>query len=71
MNENLRDWMNRNEMSNTQVAKRMGIGRELVWRFVTGERPVTERFKWRFVETFGIDAAIEVFGDSIPNTELT
>lgn len=59
----LRVWMEQQGLTNGQVAKKTGYSREQVWRLATGERPITEGFKWRFAETFGIDTALAVFGD--------
>ena len=63
MNENLAAWMKNRNMSNSQLAEKMGVSRYLVWRFVSGEREITASFKWHFAEKFGFDEARTVFVD--------
>ena len=62
MHEQLQKWMKAQGLTSPQVAKKMHYSRELVWRVSTGERPISDGFKWRFSETFGAQAASEVFG---------
>ncbi len=61
MSDNLQKWMKAQGLTAPQVARRMGYDRVLVWRFATGERPISDGFKWRFAETFGSDTAAQVF----------
>lgn len=58
----LKNWMETQELSNSALARRMGVSYELVYKIVEGQRPVSDGFKWRFSQTFGADVAESIFG---------
>lgn len=61
MDTRLLRWMKAHGYSNATLGEALGVGREVVWAYVSGRRPVSSRFKWLFASRFGGGAAAEVF----------
>lgn len=61
-NEKLVNWMNVAGYSNAVLATKLGVGREVVWAYAVGKRPISDKFKWLFAQHFGVEAASQVFG---------
>lgn len=62
--EQLTTWMQSNGHTNCSLAMAMGYSYEYIYKLTTGERPVTEGFRWRFARTFGWEEVQRVFGDA-------
>jgi plasmid maintenance system antidote protein VapI len=57
----LKTWMDENGYSNSRLAQELGLGYDLIYKLaVTGDRKMTNDFKWRFSERFGRDEAAKV-----------
>ena len=63
MNENLKTWLEKQNITQAELAKRLGHSFEYVNRVVNGKMPITDAFRWRFAQAFGFDVAEQLFGD--------
>lgn len=68
---NLGNWMREQGLNSPGLADRMGYDRTYIFRLLTGERPVTAAFKWKFLETFGAGPTNEVFYGRKPEPSHT
>lgn len=60
-NVRLRQWAKTNGVSIEQVADRTGYNLATVANIVQGNHAITDRFRWRFQQAFGVAAAAQVF----------
>lgn len=66
--ERLHQFMQENDLSQAELARRLGCSDELISMVLSGKRTLTNNLRWRFAEVFGFDTAQRVFG-SEPLTE--
>lgn len=57
MHEQLRRWLTEQKMTQTALAKRIGLDDNYVAMICRGERPFSDGFRLRFIEQFGVDPA--------------
>jgi transcriptional regulator with XRE-family HTH domain len=62
-NKRLQSWLETNHMKQNDLARDLNVSEALVSRVMSGERPATGTFRWRFAEQFGYDTAQTVFGE--------
>jgi len=67
----LQAWMAEKGYTNRQLAEKMGLSYEYIYKLANGKVEVSDRrtFKYRFVECFGWDEANRVF-DVVPLPKL-
>lgn len=63
----LRKWLAEREMSIADMARQMDWQYVYTANIVSGIRPVTDRFRWRFGEVFGFDEAQRVLAPDHEN----
>lgn len=72
--DQLREFINSRRISQSALAKLLGVSREYVNRTIAGAEPVTPSFIGRFSLAFGFTAAETVFGNgtqhSSPNPQI-
>ncbi len=59
----LKTWMRNNNFTNSSLAERLGISYESVYKIAEDIRPVSNGFKWRFTQAFGLETAQSIFAD--------
>lgn len=62
--ERLNQWMEQNRHNCRTLAEMTGETRQSVYGFTSGNRPISDGFKWRFAAAFGLDQAQRVFADA-------
>lgn len=67
----LQAWMTEKGYSNRQLAERMGLSYEYIYKLAVGKVVAEDKriFKWRFIECFGWTEANRVF-DDLPQPEV-
>ena len=60
-NEKLRQWLNENNKKIVDLADAIGWSYNYVANMVSGNKPLTDGFRWRFGEVYGFEAAQAVF----------
>ena len=70
-NKLLVEWMERNAYTNRTLADSLGFTYDLLYKVTSGERPVSEGFRWRFAQRFGWNEAVAIFGDAGAPSEVT
>lgn len=66
---NLGAWMKAQGLNSSSMADKMGYDRTYIFRLLTGERPVTAAFKWKFLEAFGTAPTNAVFYGRQPDPQ--
>jgi len=61
----LETFLQKEKLSVSDLARRVDLAVPHVWRMVKGLTPVSDAFRWRFQQAFGVDAAQRVFGPLI------
>jgi transposase len=65
----LKAWMTEKGYSNRQLAQELGFSYEYIYKLaISHEKPITDSFKYRFIERFGWQEASQVF-DGVPAPE--
>lgn len=62
----LQQWMDEQGFSTNQLAGELAVSYDTVYKILTDIRPMTNNFKWAFVERFGWQEAAKVFTTPIP-----
>ncbi len=60
-------WMHDKGMKQKDLAKALGFETSYISMIVSGQRVITDAFRWRFAQAFGFDVAAELFGDGEHN----
>lgn len=60
--ERLQQWMRAQNVSQSALAKRLGLSRAMVSYLLSGTKGISPNFKWRFRQALGNEAADAVFG---------
>ena len=63
----LKNWMAQQGLTNSALARRMGVSYDLVYSIVEGRRAVSDSFRWRFSLAFGVDTTTAIFGERQPS----
>jgi transcriptional regulator with XRE-family HTH domain len=63
MIENLRKFATENRLTQTELAKRMGISQEHMNRVMNGKAPISDAFYGRFVRAFGPGVAAAILSE--------
>lgn len=53
----LKQWMDANGLSNSELAARLGVSYQSIYKMSEGLRPVSSGVKYRIAMEYGIDAA--------------
>lgn len=61
-------WMDKHNIGNTDLARRLDFDRSYIYLLRTGGRDITDAFRWRFRSAYGNELADEIFGRPQPNT---
>lgn len=59
----LRKWMILSGIGTNKLADMIGVDPSLVSYVVNGHRRVTDGFRWRFAQAFGVRLAIQLLGE--------
>lgn len=66
----LKRWMAEKGYSNSELAQQLGFSYEYIYKLAIGrDKPLTDGFKWRFIQRFGWEEANKVF-DAIPQSPV-
>ena len=57
-------WLIRNNMTQSNLSRRLGYSLNYVNMIVHGRRPICDSFKWRFATEFGQDEAARLFANN-------
>jgi transcriptional regulator with XRE-family HTH domain len=69
--ERLREWLKEKSLSYGDLAIAVNLDYNYTCTILRGERPIGDKFRWRFSRAYGVEAAEEVFGfDAIPKAQL-
>lgn len=60
---NLQSFLTEKQMNVSQLARAVDMAIPPVWRMVNGQQPVSDAFRWRFLQAFGADEAVRIFGN--------
>lgn len=61
--ESLKTWMTQNGYTNTSLAVKLGYTYEAVYAITSrSNRPINDKFRWRFAQVFGWELANKLFG---------
>lgn len=61
--DRLYKFMQERGFSQSELARQMGYTSELISMMLSGKRPISNSFRWRFGEVFGFEIAQQVFGE--------
>lgn len=61
--ERLTTWMAAHHMTKEDLAAAVGLSSNMIWRITSGNREVSDNFRWRFGKTFGFDTALRLLED--------
>jgi plasmid maintenance system antidote protein VapI len=64
----LKVWMDEKGYSNRQLAQELNLSYDIIYKMSTGKRPITDGFKWRFFQRFGLEEASRIFDVTTPTT---
>jgi transcriptional regulator with XRE-family HTH domain len=53
----LKQWMEQHEFTNSDLAERLGVSYETIYKMAEGKRPISGGVKYRIAAKFGIDTA--------------
>jgi plasmid maintenance system antidote protein VapI len=67
----LKDWMTARGIGSGELARMLGITPSAVSQFVTGARPISDAFRWRFARKFGVKEAESVFSEARPEPDTS
>jgi hypothetical protein len=63
----LKNWMDEHGYTNRALAEKLGLSYEYIYKMAVSEsKPISDRFKYLFIQHFGYDEATKVF-DVSPN----
>jgi len=62
-------WLEKQKMPQAELARQLGFSEIYVWKISSGDKPITDAFKWRFAQTFGFDVAEQLFGENNGDSE--
>jgi transcriptional regulator with XRE-family HTH domain len=71
MTEGLRQFLAANNMTQREMAAKLGIAEEHLSRILNGKTPVTPSFRGNFADVYGYVAAAFVFGNGQECQEQT
>lgn len=57
----LRQFMTERQLTQVELARRLGMSESMIARVLSGERSASGGFGRRFIETFGLDTYRQVF----------
>lgn len=60
-NERILAWMKERNIGNSELAAAMGISYDLAYKVTTGQRIITDTFRWRFAQAYGYEEATRLF----------
>lgn len=60
-NERILAWMKERNIGNSELAAALGISYDLAYKVTTGQRIVTDAFKWQFQQAYGYEEASRLF----------
>jgi plasmid maintenance system antidote protein VapI len=60
-NERILEWMKTRNIGNSDLATAMGISYDLAYKVTTGQRIITDAFKWQFQQAYGYEEATRLF----------
>lgn len=63
--DRLKDWLKEHRLTQTQFAAEMGITTEHANRVLNGNMTMSDKFRWRFGEVYGFDAALELLREEV------
>jgi transcriptional regulator with XRE-family HTH domain len=56
-------WMQSHRMTRDDLAKGLGLSSNFLWRILSGNRPMTDSFRWKFGMVYGFDIAVRILLD--------
>lgn len=62
----LRSFLSERNMTQTELAERLDFRSSYISMIISGKRPLTDTFRWRFMQAFGADPANSVLEQSEP-----
>lgn len=70
--EQLKEWMEREELTNAELAKRLRCSESLISRVISRERPIGAGYRVRFARAFSLKTYLDIFGEPevTPEVEL-
>jgi transcriptional regulator with XRE-family HTH domain len=63
----IKDFIAQRELSQVQMARDLGYSEEYLSRVINGKSNMTDAFRWRFLEVYGITAMGALNGDDHAN----
>lgn len=60
----IKAFLREKEMTQAELASKLKLGQPYVSMVISGKRPITDTFRWRWVEAFGPSAILILNGDT-------
>ena len=62
----IKEFMHEKGMTQAELAEKLGYSQPHIANIINGKDPVTDKFRWRWLEAFGPSALRVLNGDSEP-----
>lgn len=64
-NERLAQWMAGQQMTDAELGAKLSLHPTYVFMMRKGDREMSNGFRWRFAQAYGLDMATRVLGESV------
>ena len=64
-NERLASWMIGQQMTDAELGAKLNLHPTYVFMMRKGDREISNGFRWRFAQAYGLDMANRVLGESV------
>ena len=67
-NERLALWMTGQQMTDKELGEKLNLDPTYVWMMRAGTREMSNGFRWRFAQAYGMELATRVLGETTQRT---